>query len=204
MSAAQGTAEWMAEKCGNVGASRVADVMAKIKTGEAAARRNYRAEIVCELLTGKVQESYCSPDMQRGTDLEPLARAAYEISRNVMVEQSGFILHPTVSRSGASPDGLVGEDGLCEIKCPKAATHIDYILDGVVPSQYQPQMLWQMACTRRKWCDFVSYHPELPEELQLFVVRFLRDDKRIAELEDAVTQFNKEVDETLAKLRSVR
>ena len=182
----------------------MADVMAKIKTGEAAARRNYRAELICELLTGKPTESYCSPDMQRGIEMEPLARAAYEIKHNVMVEQAGFIVHPTVPRSGCSPDGLIGEDGLTEIKCPKAATHLDYVLDGVAPAQYQTQMLWQMACTGRKYCDFVSYHPEFPEELQLFVVRFHRDDKRIAELEDAVTQFNREIDEVLVRLRSIR
>lgn len=204
MSAEQGTIEWLHEKCGNVGASRIIDVMAKIKTGEAAARRNYRAELVCELLTGTTQESFCSAEMQRGLDLEPFARAAYEVRTNVMVEKTGFVLHPKVPRAGASPDGLVDENGLVEIKCPKTATHIDYLLGGVAPSEYQPQMLWQMACTGRQWCDFLSYDDRLPPELQVFLVRFLRDDKRIIEMEDAVIAFNREVDETIAKLRALK
>ncbi len=203
MSAEQGTVAWLHEKCGNVGASRVADVMAKIKTGEAAARRNYRAELVCELLTGEPQESYCSPEMQRGIELEPFARAAYEIRMGVMVDKTGFVVHPTIARAGASPDGLVGDDGLLEIKCPKTATHIDYLLGKVPPSDYQPQMLWQMSCTGRQWCDFLSYDPRLPEPLQCFLVRFMRDDKRIAEMEDAVIQFNREIDEVIAKLRAL-
>jgi putative phage-type endonuclease len=204
MSAEQGTAEWLHDKCGNVGASRLNDVMAKIGKGEAATRRNYRAELVCELLTGKSQESYCSPDMQRGIELEPLARAAYEVYQNVMVDQTGFVMHPTVPRSGASPDGLIGEDGLVELKCPKTANHIDYLLGKVPPTQYQPQMLWQMACTGRQWCDFVSYCPDLPEPLQLFVVRFPRDNGRIEEMEKEVTQFNAEVDEIITKLRAIK
>jgi putative phage-type endonuclease len=203
MSAEQGTSEWLQEKCGNVGASRVADVMAKIKSGEAAGRRNYRAELVCELLTGASQDFYCSAEMQWGIDTEPFARAAYEISRGVMVDKTGFVMHPNVPRAGASPDGLVGEDGLVEIKCPKTATHIDNLLGKVAPAQYQLQMLWQMACTGRQYCDFVSFDPRLPDALQLFVVRFPRDEKRIAEMEDAVIQFNKEVDEVLEQLRAL-
>lgn len=203
MSAEQGTAEWLHEKCGNVGASRIADVMEKIKSGEAAARRNYRAELICELLTGQSQDSYCSPEMQRGTELEPFARAAYEIRKGVMVDQTGFVMHPTVKRAGASPDGLVGEDGLLEIKCPKTATHIDYLLNGTVPSDYQPQMLWQMACTGRQWCDFLSYDPRLPEALQIFLVRLMRDNDRIAEMEKAVVQFNQEIDEVIERLKTL-
>lgn len=200
----QGTPEWHAARAGKVTASRLVDVLATIKSGESAARRNYRAELVCEILTGKVQDSFISSDMQRGIELEPLARAAYEVAKGLMVEQIGFVLHPSIVRSGASPDGLVGDDGLLEIKCPKTANHIDYLLKGVSPSEYQPQMLWQMACTGCQWCDFVSYCPDLPEPLQLFVVRFLRDNERIAEMEKKVTQFNAEVDEIITKLRALK
>lgn len=203
---AQGTEEWIQARCGNVTASRIADMMAELKggKGESASRRNYRAELVCELLTGKVQKSYCSLDMQRGIDLEPLARAAYEVRQGVMVDQVGFILHPTVPRSGSSPDGLVAESGMVEVKCPKAATHIDYLLAGVAPSDYQLQMLWQMACCEREWVDFISYHPDLPEELQLFVVRFPRDNDRITKIEKAVIEFTREIDETISRLRCIR
>lgn len=198
----QGSAEWLASRAGKVTASRVADVLAKIKTGEAAARRDYKAQIVAEILTGRPQEDgYINAEMQFGIDTEPLARAAYEAATGELVEQVGLVVHPTIDRAAASPDGLVGVSGLVEIKCPKVATHLNYILDGVVPSKYQPQMLWQMACCGREWCDFVSFRPDLPPELQLFQVRFLRDEKRVAEMEAEVTAFLSEVDTLLAKLR---
>lgn len=196
----QGTEEWKAARAGNVTASRVADVMSKIKTGEAAGRRNYRIQIVAELLTGLPQDGgFVSQDMKNGTEQEPFARAAYEVSRDVMVEQIGFVLHPSIERFGASPDGILA-DGMLEIKCPKATTHIEYLLGGVAPSEYHLQMLAGMDCCERSWCDFVSYCPLLPENLQMFVVRFQRDDKRIAEMRDAIIQFNKEVDQTVANL----
>jgi len=166
--------------------------MAKIKTGEAAARRDYRAQLVAEILTGKPQESgFVNAEMQWGTENEPLARAAYEIAKEVMVDTVGLVLHPKIERAAASPDGLTA-DGLLEVKCPKTATHLQYVLAGTPPAQYQAQMLWQMACTERAYCDFVSFDPRLPEDLQLFVVRFERDDKRIKDMEDEVTAFLKE------------
>ena len=199
----QGSADWFAARIGKVTASRLSDVMATIKSGEAAARANYRAELVAERLTGVQAESYTSPDMERGTEMEPFARAAYEAHRLVMVDQVGFIDHPTIPFTGASPDGLVGDNGLLEIKVPKTATHIGYLTAGVVPSKYQPQMLWQMACTGREWCDFVSYEPRLSGNLALFVVRFMRDDTRIKEMEAEVSKFLNEVEQTIEKLKKI-
>ena len=198
----QGSPEWLAMRAGKVTASRVSDVLAKIKTGEAAARRDYRAQLVAEILTGRPQEDgFVNAEMQHGIDQEPLARSAYEMAKDVLVDQIGFVLHPTIDRAGASPDGVTGKVGL-EIKCPKTATHLQYLLDGVVPSKYQPQMLWQMACMETEACDFVSFDPRLPEHLQLFVVRFPRDDKRIQEITAEVTVFLREVDAVVVKLTS--
>ena len=198
----QGSEEWLGARAGKITASRVSDVQAKIKTGEAAARRDYKAQIVAEILTGKPQESgFTNEVMQWGTATEPAARVAYEAITGTLVDQVGLVLHPTIERAAASPDGLVG-GGLLEIKCPKTATHLQYVLAGVVPAQYQPQMLWQMACTETAWCDFVSFDPRLPADLQLLVVRFERDDKRIKEMEDEVTAFLSEVDEIIAKLKA--
>jgi hypothetical protein len=140
--------------------------------------------------------------MQWGIDTEPFARAAYELQQDVMVETVGFATHPEIPRFGCSPDGLVGEDGLVEIKCPNTATHIEYLLAGTVPAEYQAQMLVEMACTGRQWVDFVSYDPRLPAHLQLFVRRFLRDAARIAEIESKVVQFLEEVDRVLVQLSS--
>ena len=200
MNAPQGTAAWLQERAGFVTASRLVDVMAKVKTGEAAGRANYRAELVAQRLTGQVQESFTNAAMNHGTEFEPFARASYEIKYGVIVEECGFIKHPEIEWTGASPDGLIGDDGLIEIKCPNTATHIDYLLKGVVPAKYQPQMLWQMACTGRKWCDFASFDPRMPKELQLFVVRFGRDDARIAEAITEVTAFLAEVQQTVSAL----
>lgn len=201
----QGTPEWFALRLGKVTASKVADVMSKSKGGaESAGVRNYRAALVCERLTGQREETYTNGAMQRGTDLEPLARECYEFLTGNTVDQVAFVDHPTIPMSGASPDGLIGEDGLTEIKCPNSATHIDYLLNGVPPSTYVPQMAWQMACTGRKWCDFVSYDPRLPEELQLFVVRLHRDDAMIAEMESAVISFNASVEKMISDLKAIR
>ena len=197
----QGTPEWLAARSGKVTASRIGDVMATIKSGEAAARRDYRAQIVAEILTGTPQDrTYVNDEMRWGTEQEPLARSAYEVAKGVLVDQVGFVFHPTIERAGASPDGVIGDDGLVEIKCPKTATHIQYLVSGVVPEAYKPQMLWQMACTGARWCDFVSYDPRLTEELQLFVMRYPRDEGRIKNMESEVLRFLAEVDETLAAL----
>lgn len=198
----QGSAEWLASRAGKVTASRISDVLAKIKSGESAARKDYRAQIVAEILTGRPQESsFMNDEMRWGNEQEPFARAAYEVSSDLLVDQVGLVLHPEIDRAAASPDGLAG-DGLVEIKCPKTATHLEYLLSGVTPSKYENQMLWQMACTEREWCDFVSFDPRLPQDLQLFKVRFSRDDKRVKEMETEVRKFLDEVDETLEKLNN--
>ena len=166
---------WFAARIGKVTASRVADVLAKTKTGYSATRDNYMAQLVCERLTGEKGESFTNAAMQHGTDTEPLARAAYESLKDVLVDEVGFVPHPSIIMAGASPDGLVGDDGLLEIKCPNTATHIETLLSQTVPSKYNTQMQFQMACTDRSWCDFVSFDNRLPQELQLFVKRVPRD-----------------------------
>lgn len=186
----QRTDEWLAARAGKVTASRVADVLATVKTGEAAARANYRAQLVAERLTGKPADAgFQSAAMKWGNDAEPLARAAYEAETGCMVQECGFIEHPTIAMAGASPDGLVGADGLIEIKCPETKAHIETLLLDRIPSQYEAQMLWQIACTRRTWCDFVSFDPRMPAELQLYVRRFEPSAELIKDTEAKVQAF---------------
>jgi len=200
----QGTEQWFDLRAGMVTGSRVADVMATIKSGEAAVRRNYRAELITQILTGVTPEKYVSQEMLWGTENEPFARAAYELQNDIVVEKAGFAVHPHMERFGASPDGLIGTTGLLEIKCPNTSTHIDYLLRGKVPAEYEPQMLAEMACAEREWCDFVSFDPRLPSDLQLFVRRFERDDKRIEEIEKMVEIFLSEMDDVLSRLTQLR
>jgi putative phage-type endonuclease len=196
----QGSQEWHELRLGKITASRIADVIAQIKTGEAASRADYRIELVCERLTGKPTESYINADMERGIELEQFARAWYEVETGKFVRQVAFVDHPTIEMSGASPDGII-DDGLIEIKCPKVKTHVKYILDDKVPAKYMPQMAWQMACTRAKWVDFVSWCPDLPADMQIFIKRYERNDEYIAELEAAVIQFNLEVNQVIERLK---
>jgi putative phage-type endonuclease len=197
----QRTPEWFSARLGRVTASRVADVVAKTKTGYSTSRANYMAELICERLTGTQGAFYSNAAMQWGTETEPMARAAYEGSIGALVIETGFVPHKTISMAGASPDGLVDEDGLVEIKCPMTATHIDTLLSGFVPSKYINQMQWQMACTGRKWCDFVSFDPRMPEGMQIFIKRVERDDALIAELEKEVIDFLNELDTKIAQLK---
>ena len=199
----QRTPEWLAARLGKVTASRVADVMAKTKSGYSASRQNYMAQLICERLTGKQSESFSNAAMQRGTELEPIARSEYEIRNDVMVFETGLVIHPDIEHFGASPDGLVGDAGLVEIKCPNTATHIEYAVSGKPPTKYLLQMLWQMECTGRSWCDFVSYDPRMPYNMQLFVVRIQRDDKRLEEIRSEVIRLNEEIDEHISKIKSV-
>lgn len=198
----QGSPEWFAARLGKVTASRVADVIAKTKTGWGASRTNYAAELVAERLTGASAEKFSNAAMAWGTEKEPDARAAYEFYSDATVDLVGFVSHPTIRDAGASPDGRVGAEGLVEIKCPNTATHIETLLGGSVPSKYITQMQWQMACEGRQWCDFVSYDPRLPESMSLFVKRVERDADMVAMLEKEVAAFLREVDETVAQLRA--
>ena len=187
----QGTDEWKLARLGKVTASRVSDARAKTGT---AARANYLADIITERLTGSPIESFSNAYMEWGTQNEPLARAAYEIKTSIWVEQVAIVDHPTIPGFAASPDGLVWTDGLLEIKCPKTSTHLNWLMKGVVPSEHKNQMLAQLACTGRKWVDFLSFDPRLPEHLQMFVVRFEPTPKDIDDLEADVMTFLAEVD----------
>jgi len=197
----QGSLAWHQIRLGKVTASRIADLCARTKTGWGATRKNYMAELVAERLTGARAEGFTNAAMQWGTDMEPEARSAYQFYANRRVVQVGFVDHPTIAETGASPDGLVSEDGLVEIKCPNTATHIETLLGGVVPEKYVLQMQWQMACTGRQWCDFASYDPRLPESMRLFVRRVERDDALIAAIEKDVTEFLEELRMTVYRLQ---
>lgn len=198
----QRSEEWFAARCGKVTASRVADIIAKTKTGASASRDNYLAQLVCERLTGKPAESYSNSAMQWGTDTEPFARAAYEARMDLLVTEVGFIDHPWIVMSGASPDGLANE-GMVEIKCPNTATHIDTLLSRAVPAKYITQMMWQMACADRPWADFVSFDPRLPERHQLFIKRINYDPEMVNLLENSVIQFLGDVDLKIQQLESL-
>ena len=200
---AQGSPEWFAARLGKVTASKVSDVVAKTKSGWGASRANYMAALIAERLTQTPADSFSNAAMQWGTEQEPLARVAYEFFTGRDVEQVGFVDHPTIPMTGASPDGLVGTDGLVEIKCPNTATHIDTLLDGKVPGKYVIQMQWQMACTGRQWCDFVSFDPRMPEEMRLWIQRVDRDGPHIELLEEDVTVFLSTLDEKITALQKL-
>jgi len=197
----QRTEEWFAARLGKVTASRVADVLAKIKSGESASRKNYKMELVVQRLTNKVGESFTNAAIEWGTEQEPFARMAYEAHTGTFVKEDGFVDHPTIEGFGCSPDGIVGE-GLIEIKCPNTANHIETVLENKAPSKYIPQMQCQMACTGAKWCDFVSFDPRVPEDLQLFVVRVDRDQEYIDAMEVEVKQFLSEVLDLFNQLKA--
>ena len=196
----QRSPEWYAARLGKVTASRVADIIAKTKSGYSTSRANYMAELVCERLTGKQGDFYQNAAMVWGTETEPMARSAYEAHSGNLVTETGLVLHTSIANAGASPDGLIDEDGLVEIKCPNTSTHIDTLLDEKVPSKYVTQIMWQMACTERKWCDFVSFDPRMPEHMQLFVKRIERDDDMIVELEREVEKFLVELEYKITTL----
>lgn len=200
MNSPQGTAEWLKERAGCATASRFADVCAKIKTGEAATRRKYRLQLVTERLTGIPTQGYVNAAMQWGIDTEPEARMAYEADRGEVVEETGFAKHPVIPWCGASPDGLIGDDGLAEFKCPESTTHLEWMESGRVPPEHIPQIQGQMWITGRQWCDFVSYDPRFPAGLQLFVVRVSRDDEYIKGLEKEVMDFLAGVEEVVQRL----
>ena len=198
----QRSEEWFALRRGKVTASRVADVVAKTKTGWGASRANYMAELIAERLTGNTAESYTNAAMQWGIDTEPQARSAYQFYTDAIIEQIEFIDHPRIAMSGASPDGLIGTDGMVEVKCPNTATHIDTLLGQEIPGKYITQMQWQMACAGRAWCDFVSYDPRLPESMRLLRLRVSRNDALIASLEKDVTEFLSDLDRRVQALQT--
>lgn len=199
----QRTPEWYAARLGKVTASRVADIIAKTKSGYSTSRANYMAELVCERLTGKSGDFYQNAAMVWGTETEPMARSAYEAHSGNLVTETGLVPHPSITNSAASPDGLIDDDGLVEIKCPLTSTHIDTLLGRMVPQKYIIQIHWQMACTGRKWCDFVSFDPRMPENMQLFTQRVDRNEELIQMLEEEVKKFLKELDEKIEELSNL-
>ena len=190
----QGSEAWHQMRLGKVTASRVADLLAKTKTGPSASRGNYLIELALQRVTKTIEESYTNAAMEWGTQTEPQARVAYEVKTGNFVDQVAFIDHPTIAGFGCSPDGIVAADGLIEIKCPNSATHWSYIKVNEPPNKYFIQMQAQMAVTGAKWCDFVSFDPRMPERSQLLVVRVMRDPEYILYMEAEISSFLKEVE----------
>jgi len=200
----QGSPEWLAFKCGKVSASRIADITARLRNGDpAASRLTYMGQLIAERLTGVPAETYSNAAMEWGRLWEPVARAAYQFERLCTVEQVGIVLHPEIPGSLASPDGLIGDDGLVEIKCPQTGTHIETVLSRTIPGRYQQQMQWQLACTGRSWCDFVSYDPRMPEHMRIWIKRLERDAQRISQLELEVASFLDDMVERIRDLQNV-
>jgi len=198
----QGSPEWIKARVGSLGASRVHDAIARTKSGWGASRANLMAELVAERLTGIPAEAYVNAAMAWGTATEPEARDIYALVNGVEVREVGLVPHPKLLGTHASPDGLVGDDGLVEIKCPGTATHLDFLLGGGIPAKYLTQMRWQMACTGRQWCDFVSFDPRLPENAWLQIVRVHRQPKEIGALEVDVAEFLAELETLVEKVRA--
>ena len=198
----QRSPEWFAARCGSLGASRVHDVISRTKTGPSASRANLMAELLLERLTGNPTESFTTSAMQFGIDTEPEARAAYAWHADVDVVEVGLIRHPTINGSHCSPDGMISDDGLVEIKVPQPAAHLDTLLTGVFPARYITQAQWQLAATGRTYCDLVSYQPKFPERMRLYVRRIERDETFIRETEKAVVSFLSELGTKVAELRA--
>lgn len=202
----QGTAAWLAQRAGKATASKIADIMAKGRGGEESrSRANYLAQLTSERMTGRPYEGgFKSEAMERGNHVEDEAREAYAFTRNATVTRAGFVDHPHIAMSGASPDSYVGEDGLLEIKCPNTATHIETLLGGSIPKKYMLQMQWQLSTTGRQWVDFCSYDDRLPLHLQLHIQRIHRDQRLIIELETEVAAFLREVTDQVARLEAMK
>lgn len=202
----QGSAEWLASRVGRVTASRMDAVIAEGRNGAPSlTRAGYMGELVAEILTGQPCSSFKgNPDTDRGLELEPSARMAYEVKTGVLVDECGLVIHPRIERSAASPDGLVGDDGLLEIKAPRIHVHLEYLLSGQPPKAYVPQMAWQAACCERRWVDFASYCPQMPEDLRLFIVRYVPMPAYLDSLERAVLAFLADMDDKLKQIQMMR
>jgi putative phage-type endonuclease len=198
----QGSEDWFAARCGRVTASKIADLMARTKSGYSASRANYMAQLIAERLTGTVAESYTNAAMQWGKDQETNAAAMYAFMRDCELGVAGFVVHPEIDKAGASPDRLVGDDGLVEIKCPNTSTHLDTLLGSPIDGKYIKQMQFQMAVCEKTWCDFVSYDPRLPAEMQIHIERVERDDGLIKDIEAEVRRFLDELADKEERLRA--
>ena len=200
----QGSPEWKADRCGKATGSRIADLTAKTKSGWGASRKNYMSQLIVERLTGQVAESHTNAAMEWGITTEPQARDTYAFLMDVDVVETGSVDHPDIAMTSASPDGLVNDDGLVEIKCPNTATHIDFLLSGKISAGYIKQMQWQMACTDRQWNDFVSFDPRLPDDLQIKIIRVDRDKDMIIDLTGDICRFLSELDDKIEQLNNIR
>jgi putative phage-type endonuclease len=199
--AEQRSPEWYAARLGRATASRFYDILARTRSGYASTRMNYRAELVIERLTGQSVETYQNAAMVWGTDTEPLARTTYMLTTGNFATECGFFAHNEIA-AGASPDGLIEDDGTIEIKSPNPATHLETLHLGSIPARYVPQVQGQLWITGRKWCDFISFDPRLPTNAQLFIQRIERDDNYIANLEQEVIKFLAEVDADVEFVRN--
>lgn len=199
----QGSQEWHDARAGRVTGSRVADIVRRTKSGVSASRNTYMGELVAERLSGFAAENgFKSKAMEWGNETEALACDNYAFIHGIEPVKVGFVLHPKIEGAGVSPDRLVGDDGMIETKCPNTATHIKYLLTENIDADYHTQMQWQMGTCERQWCDFLSFDPRLPAEMQMCVIRVKRDPIRIAELENAVRVFIAELDDLVLKLRA--
>ena len=199
----QGSVEWFEARLGKITASRLSAVMAKTKSGPAATRANYMMELICQKLSGQREESYSNAAMARGVELEPIARGAYEAANGLFVEEVALVDHPAIKGFAASPDGLVGDKGLIEIKCPNTATHVEFLKSGKIKREYILQMHAQMLCTNRDWCDFVSYDDRL-DGLEYKCVRVELDADLAHDILMEVNKFLAEMNvelETILKLK---
>lgn len=200
--ASQESQDWMLARCGKFTASRASDLMARTKTGPSASRRNLLALLAVERLTGQPVEGYQNDAMRRGTELEAEARDAYSFSTGNAVEEAGFVECSDLPNTGCSPDGLIGDDGLLEIKCPASmAKHLDALRSAAHADEYRWQLQHQLMVTGRAWVDAVSYDPRYPENLQLAIVRVDRDEAAITELRDAITAADVEVAAIVSELQ---
>lgn len=200
----QGSAEWLQARCGLITASKISDVMAKGRgNAPSATRATYMGTLAAERLSGNPVEHFTSSAMDWGTETEPQARAQYSMRTGEMIAEVGFVPHPSIVNAGASPDGLVGELGLVEIKCPNTATHIANLRGATIKSGYMLQMQWQMACTGRKWCDFVSFDPRMPDHLAMKITRVPRDNEKITEITAEVSKFEGELVAMIAELEAM-
>ena len=196
----QGTDEWKIARLGYVSASNLDAVMARGKSGEAITRKKYKVRLAAERLTGEITESYSNSAMEWGVVNEEKAAMAYEVSKDTLLDRTGFWKHPTIPWLGCSPDRLVGSDGLVEIKCPDSSTHVDYWLAKQIPTEYVKQVQGQIWVMDREWCDFVSYDPRMPEKNRLLVVRAYRDETLIKQMQEEVEKFLNEVEGLIIKL----
>ena len=192
---------WFAMGAGCATSSRVADLTARTKSGWGAARKNAIADLVCERLTGECTQIPQTAAMAWGVEKEDEARDLYAMLTGAHIEQVAFLKHPSIEWAGASPDGLVDDEGMVEIKCPNSATHIETLTGGTIPERYMKQMQWQLDCAGRRWVDFVSYDPRLPPAMQIYIKRVEMDPTIIEQLQDDVMTALAEVEETVNKLK---